>query len=217
MDAFWELVCAALPGKGCDCVLAGLKKLFGKIAAYTSRSLDDKMLENALSRSQERYSTYAYDGNFFDAVDETSWLILGVFWGHFGWDELWSRLKNVFKLIDLGLGFKCVCGYADDGWADDEAPQLLEDEKRGWFYTSNASCLCKVQYEPLLRSFHWNNVSINGLRSLIEIRLKVEAESGRESISVRLNNPTDHSDIRTKKRPSALRLAYLCPTCFPHD
>lgn len=47
MDAFWKLVCTALPGKGCDCVLAGLKKLFGKIAAYTPRSLDDKLLENA--------------------------------------------------------------------------------------------------------------------------------------------------------------------------
>lgn len=116
MDAFWELVCAALPGKGCDCVLAGLKKLFGKIAAYTSRSLDVKLLENALLRLRERYSTYAHDGNFFNAVDKASWLILGIFWGHFGWGELWSGLKNVFKLIDLGLGFKCVCGYADDGW-----------------------------------------------------------------------------------------------------
>lgn len=95
MNAFWELVCAALPGKGGDFVLAGLKKLFGKIAAYTSRSLDDKILETALSRLRERYSTYAYDGNFFDAVDETSWLILGICWGHFGCDELLSRLKNV--------------------------------------------------------------------------------------------------------------------------
>lgn len=47
MNTFWELVCTTLPGKGCDCVLAGLEKLFDKIAAYTSRSLDDNVLENA--------------------------------------------------------------------------------------------------------------------------------------------------------------------------
>jgi hypothetical protein len=45
----WELVCTALAGKGCDCVLARLEKFSGEIAAYTARGLENVPLENAFS------------------------------------------------------------------------------------------------------------------------------------------------------------------------
>lgn len=107
MDALWELICAALPGEGCDCVLARLEKLFGEVAAYTTRSLDNLLLENANWVVKFISPTPTMATLSIRLTKPAGWSL--AYLGDILISRLQSRFNEIYGLFDLGLWTENVC------------------------------------------------------------------------------------------------------------